>query len=89
MKTCPPGDIVYVQSPIHDIIMDTLFCSQTGVLHKCPMRVLTQQVTEMDAENHSEMWDGPWRLLTKIWGSIECPEDSRKFTGSLENSTNL
>ena len=89
MKTHPTGDTVYVQALIHDIIMNTLLCSQTGALHKYPMRGFTQQLTEMDAENHSETWDGPWRRLRKSWGSIEGPEDGRNSTGSLADSTNL
>ena len=73
----PAGDSPYGQSPIFNIIMDTMICSQTGDFHKCPMRGFTQQLTEIDAENHSETWDGSWRFLMKTWRSIECPEDGR------------
>ena len=85
----PTGDTVYWQVPIHDIIMDTRLCSHTEALHKCAVRVFTKQLTEMDAENHSETWDGPWRLLMKTWGCIEYPEDGRNSIGSLTNSMNL
>ena len=81
MKTCPAGDPPYEQSPILNIIMDTMLCSQTGVFHNCPMRGFTQQLTEIDAENHSETWDGPWRFLIKSWGNIQCPEDGMISTG--------
>ena len=89
MKTCPARDTPYGQSPILNIIMDTMLCSKTGEFHKCPMRGFTQHLTEMDAENHSKTWDGPWRRLRKSWGSLEGPEDGRDSTGSLTESTNL
>ena len=54
MKTHPARDTPYGQSPILNIIKDTLLCSQTGDFHKCPMRGFTQQLTEIDAENQSE-----------------------------------
>ena len=89
MNTRPKGDTTYGQSPILNIIMDTIICSLTGDIHKCPMRVLSQQLTETDAENHIETGDGPWRFLREIWGNIECPEDGRNSTGSLADSMNL
>ena len=89
MKTLPTGDTVYGQALIHDIIMGTLTCSQTGAFHKCPMRGFPQQLTEKDAENDSEIWDGPWRLLMQIWGSIEGPQDGRNSTGSLTETMNV
>ena len=54
MKTRPARDTPYGQSPILNIIMDTMLCSQTGDFHKCPMRGFTQQLTEIDTENQSE-----------------------------------
>ena len=54
MKTRPARDTPYGQSPILNIIMDTLLCSQTGDFHKSPMKGFTQQLTEIDAENQSE-----------------------------------
>ena len=46
-------------------------------------------MTEMDAENHSETWDGPWIFLMMVWGRIECPGDGKNPTGSLTDSMNL
>ena len=86
MKTRPIGDRVYGQDTIHDIIIDTLFCSQTRAFHKCPMR---GHLTEIDVENYSETGGGPWRLLTKSWGSIECPDYGRNSTGSLADTMNI
>ena len=89
MKTRPARDTPYGQSPILNIIMDTLLCSQAGVFHKCPRGGFTQQLAEIDAENHSGTWAGPCRGLRKSWVNIECPDDGRSSTGSLKDSMNL
>ena len=58
MRECPMKirsnrDPLYGKSPILNIIMDTMLCSQTGALPKCPMRDSTQQLTEKKMQRTS------------------------------------
>jgi hypothetical protein len=47
----------YGQESIPDTINDTLLCLQTEIKHKFPLRDSTQQLTETDAETHSQTLD--------------------------------
>jgi hypothetical protein len=43
--------------PIPDTISNALLCLQTGALHGCPLRGSTYQLTETDADTHSQVLD--------------------------------
>ena len=44
-------------------ISDDLLCLQTGVWHDCPLRGSILQLTQMDAETHSQTLDEAWGLM--------------------------
>jgi hypothetical protein len=66
-----------------------LLCLQTGVEHGCPLRGSTQQLTQTDADTHSQTMDGAWGLLLKSSRKVVSIEGDRNLTGRPTESTTL
>ena len=60
-------------------INDTVLCLQTGACY--PLRGSTQQLTQTDADTHSQTVDGAWGLLWKNRRKDCGPQGDRDSTG--------
>jgi hypothetical protein len=76
-KYMPTWDLSYGKAPIPDTIYDTLLCLQTGVKHDCPLRGFIQQVTQTDADTHSQTLDGAWGSYERTGGTTTAPKGIR------------
>ena len=84
--TGPTLDPSSGQASIINIIND-LLCLQIG--GSCPLRSSTQQLTQTDADTHSQTVDGAWRLFWKNRRKDCGPERDGHSTGRPTELTNL
>ena len=67
LREGPTFDPSHVQTPVSDTISDTLLCLQTGAQHNCPLRGSIQQLTEIEADTHTQTLDEVPGLSWKSW----------------------
>lgn len=88
--TSPTSDPFHGQEPIPGTTNDTLLFLQTGSrITDCLLRGSPKQLTDTDAETHSQTMDRAWEDLWMNWERTERPGGERNSTGRSTELTKM